>query len=127
MPHAQLTDFRMHYLEQGAGTETIVFVHGFISTHRWWLPTLERLSPRFHAYALDLRACGDSEQIETGHTLAQYANDLHEFVEQMGLRQFTLVGHSMGGGVCMQYAAHHQDRLKALVLVDPLAPFGTQL
>lgn len=40
MPHAQLTDFRMHYLEQGAGTETIVFVHGFISTHRWWLPTL---------------------------------------------------------------------------------------
>ncbi len=127
MAQAQLTDFRMHYLEQGAGTETIVFVHGFISTHRWWLPTLERLSPRFHAYALDLRACGDSEQIETGHTLAQYADDLHEFVEQTGLQHFTLVGHSMGGGVAMQYAAQHQDRLKALALVDPLAPFGTQL
>lgn len=33
----------------------------------------------------------------------------------------------MGGGVAMQYAAQHQDRLKALVLVDPLAPFGTEL
>jgi pimeloyl-ACP methyl ester carboxylesterase len=127
MAHAQLKDFRMHYLEQGAGPETIVFVHGFISTHRWWLPTLQQLPAGFHAYALDLRACGDSDQIETGHTLAQYADDLHQFVEQMGLPRFTLVGHSMGGGVSMQYAVQHQDRLKALVLVDPLAPFGTQI
>jgi len=58
---------------------------------------------------------------------AQYADDLSQFVEQMGLQRFTLVGHSMGGGVCMQYAVQHQDRLKALVLVDPLAPFGTQI
>ena len=61
MPQAQLPDFTMHYHESGTGGEPIVFVHGFISTYSWWLPTLEKLSPSaYHAYAVDLRACGES-------------------------------------------------------------------
>lgn len=127
MAQVQLNDFKMNYVEQGTGSEPIVFVHGFISTQLWWQPTLERLPDSFRAYAIDLRACGESGQIEAGHTLAQYADDLHQFVEQVGLVKFVLVGHSMGGGVAMQYALNHQDRLKALVLVDPLAAYGTRL
>lgn len=128
MPHMQLEDFSLHYLEQGSGPHPLVFVHGFISSHAWWLPTLERLDPEvYHAYAVDLRACGQSEQIETGHTLAQYAEDLYQFIEQLGLERFTLVGHSMGGGIAMQFALAHQERLNALVLVDPLAPSGMRI
>lgn len=128
MPKAQLPDFAMSYFEHGAGPEPIIFVHGFISTHSWWLPTLAQLSPDdYHAYALDLRACGESDQIATGHTIAQHADDVHAFAEALGLERFTLVGHSLGGGIAMQYALNHQDRLKALVLVDPLAPYGTTL
>jgi branched-chain amino acid transport system permease protein len=128
MAHLQLADFNMHYLDHGSGDETIVFVHGFIATHRWWQPTLERLSStRYHAYVIDLRAAGASEQVEAGHTLAQYAEDIEAFVAALGLEKFTLVGHSLGGGVAMQYALNHPERLKALVLVDPLAPFGMRL
>jgi branched-chain amino acid transport system permease protein len=127
MAQVQLNNFKMHYVEQGTGSEPIVLVHGFISTQLWWQPTLERLPDNFHAYAIDLRACGESEQIETGHTLVQYADDLHQFVEQVSLQKFILVGHSMGGGVAMQYALNHQDRLKALMLVDPLAPYGMRI
>lgn len=128
MPQAQLPDFTMHYHESGTGAEPVVFVHGFISTYSWWLPTLEKLSPSaYHAYAVDLRACGESGQIDTGHTIAQNADDLHAFADAVGLERFTLVGHSLGGGIAMQYALDHQDRLKALVLVDPLAPYGTTL
>lgn len=127
MPQVQLKDFKMHYVEHGNGPEPIVFVHGFISTQVWWQPTLERLPENFRAYAIDLRASGGSEPIETGHTLAQYADDLQQFVEQVGLQQFNLVGHSMGGGVAMQYALNHQDRLKSLMLVDPMAAFGTRI
>lgn len=127
MAQVQLKDFKMSYVEQGSGIEPIVFIHGFISTRVWWQPALERLPESFRAYAVDLRACGESEYCETGHTLTQYAQDLHEFVEQIGLQQFTLVGHSMGGGVAMQYALNHPDRLKALVLVDPLAAYGTRI
>lgn len=128
MPYVQLPDFSLHYSEQGSGPHSLAFVHGFISSHAWWLPTLERLDPSvYHAYAVDLRACGQSGQIETGHTLAQYAEDLHQFVEQLGLEKFTLVGHSMGGGIAMQFALTHQERLNALILVDPLAPFGMRI
>ncbi|HCF83794.1 MAG TPA: hypothetical protein DEV72_01145 [Ktedonobacter sp.] len=127
MAQVQLKDFKMHYLERGTGSEPIIFVHGFISTQVWWQLTLEQLPASFRAYAIDLRACGESECIETNHTLAQYADDLHQFVEQMGLQQFILVGHSMGGGIAMQYALNHQDRLKALVLVDPMAAYGTRV
>lgn len=128
MPHAQIDDFRMHYLSRGDGPEPIVFVHGFISSCRWWLPTLERLPKQdYRAYAVDLRAAGDSESTESGHTLAQYAEDLHQFAEVLGLSRFTLVGHSMGGGVAMEYARRYSDALRALVLVDPLAARGMQL
>ncbi len=127
MAQVQLNDFSMHYVEQGTGSEPIIFVHGFISSQVWWQPAFKRLPANFHAYAIDLRASGQSQQIETGHTLEQYANDLHQFIEQVGLQKCILVGHSMGGGVAMQYALTHQDRLKALVLVDPMAAFGTDI
>ena len=127
MPTIQLQDFKMHYAEQGSGDEALVLVHGFASTHRWWSPALEHLSEDYHAYAIDLRAAGESEQVESGHTLAQYADDIDAFATALGLENFTLVGHSMGGGVAMQYALKYQERLKSLVLVDPLSPLGMKL
>jgi len=128
MPYVQLPDVSLHYLEQGSGHHSLVFVHGFISSHAWWLPTLERLDrSAYHAYAIDLRACGLSEHSETGHTLAQYAEDLYLFIRLLGLEKFTLIGHSMGGGIAMQFALTHQEYLNALILVDPLAPFGTRI
>lgn len=127
MAQVQLKDFKMHYVEHGTGPELIVFVHGFISTQLWWQPTLERLPASLRAFAIDLRACGESEHIETNHELAQYADDLQQFVEQVGAQKFILVGHSMGGAIAMQYALNHQDKLKALVLVDPMAAYGTRI
>jgi pimeloyl-ACP methyl ester carboxylesterase len=127
MPHVQLDDLQMHYVERGAGAEPLVCVGGFIGSHRWWLPTLERLPERrYHAYALDLRGTGDSEAPEAGHTIAQHAEDIQEFADAVGLERFTLVAHSLGGGIAMQYALAHQERLKALVLLHPLSPKGTR-
>ena len=126
MPHVEVNGFRMHYVERGRGDEPLVCVGGFVSSHRWWLPVLERLpEARYHACALDLRGTGESEAPETGHTIAQHAEDVHRFAEAVGIERFTLVGHSLGGGIAMQYALNHQDRLKALVLAHPLSPRGT--
>ena len=127
MPTVQLSEMKMSYAERGTGEETILFVHGFVAGDKWWLPAMERLPERFHSYAINLRASGREEPAAGGHTIARYAGDLHEFVEEVGLHKFDLVAHSLGGGVAMQYALDHQDRLKSLVLVDPLAPYGTRL
>jgi non-heme chloroperoxidase len=127
MPHLQLNDFKMHYVECGQGSEAVVFVHGWVSSHRWWQPTLDRLPPSLHAYAIDLRGAGESEEVETGHTFQQYAEDLHQFAEALGLERYALVAHSMGGQIALQYALNHQDRLKALMLVDPVAASGNKI
>jgi branched-chain amino acid transport system permease protein len=127
MPHVELGDVRMHYVERGHGDEALVCLGGFISSHRWWLPTLERLSAaRYHAYAVDLRGTGESEAPDGGDTIARHAEDVNRLAGALGLGRFTLVGHSLGGGVAMQYALAHQDRLKALVLLHPLSPKGTR-
>jgi pimeloyl-ACP methyl ester carboxylesterase len=127
MPYIRLPDFTMHYLEQGSGEEVVVFVHGYLSTHRWWLPTLRHLPAGYHAYAVDLRGVGGSDPVETGHTLAQYAADLEAFAQALDLPPVTLVGHSMGGQIAALYALEHGERLKKLVLVSPVAASGNQL
>jgi branched-chain amino acid transport system permease protein len=127
MPAQQHKDTQTQYIERGSGAEAVVFVHGFVASRRWWQPAIDRLPDGFHAYALDLRAMVSEDPAAPDHTIAQYAADLHEFVEAMGLDNFNLVGHSLGGGVAMLYALEHQERLKSLLLVDPLAPFGTKL
>jgi branched-chain amino acid transport system permease protein len=127
MPTVQLQDWKMQYREHGSGEEPIVFIHGFVASDRWWLPTFDRLPEQYHSYAINLRAYGGEEPVLSGHTIARYAEDLAEFVDALGLERFDLVAHSLGAGVAMQYALDHQDRLKSLVLVDPLAPYGTRL
>ena len=127
MPAQQHKDTQTQYIERGSGAEAVVFVHGFVASRRWWQPAIDWLPDNFHAYALDLRAMASEDPAAPDHTIAQYAADLHDFVEAMGLDNFHLVGHSLGGGVAMLYALEHQERLKSLLLVDPLAPFGTKL
>ncbi|RME44350.1 MAG: alpha/beta hydrolase [Chloroflexi bacterium] len=127
MPHVQLPAFRMHYLERGHGPAPLVFLHGYLSSHRWWLPALDRLPEGTRAYAIDLRGVGHSDPIEEGHTLAQYSRDLQDFITALGLEQFTLVAHSMGGQIATLYALEHPERLKKLLLVSPVAASGNQL
>jgi 3-oxoadipate enol-lactonase len=127
MPTVELTEVTAQYAESGTGPDAVVFVHGFVASRRWWQPAMAQLPAQFHAYAIDLRAKPGEEPVATGHTIARYAEDLHEFVDAMALDRFHLVGHSLGGGVALLYALQHADRLKSLLLVDPLAPFGTKL
>jgi 3-oxoadipate enol-lactonase len=123
----QRKDTQLRSVERGSGPEAVVFVHGFVASRRWWQPTLDRLPERFHAYAVDLPAMAAEDSDSAPHTIARYADDLHAFVEAVGLDHFHLVGHSLGGGVAMVYALGRQERLTSLLLVDPLAPFGTKL
>jgi esterase len=77
------------------------------------------LRRQHHCYALDQRGHGESAWAED----ADYSGDAHRgdieaFVDHLGLNQFVLVGHSMGGFNAFNYAIHHSHRLAALVMVD---------
>jgi esterase len=115
---------RLHYLDWGtppgtAGRRPIVFLHGAaLNAHTWDVVCL-MLRGQNHCYALDQRGHGESAWAED----ADYSGDAHRgdieaFVDHLGLDQFILVGHSMGGFNAFHYAFHNSHRLAALVLVD---------
>jgi len=104
----------------------VVFVHGNVSSSRFWEETMVALPARYRALAPDLRGFGHTDPLPVDATrgVRDFAADLHALVEVIGLRRFHLVGWSMGGGVAMQYSIDHPDRPLSLTLVNPLSPYG---
>src|SRR5262245_47172435 len=129
MPHAQLSQVRLHYYERGHGPETIVLVHGFQMSGRVWQLVQHALpEDRYRTIVPDLRGAGetDAPADEAAYGVDRCAADVHELVTQLGLRDFTLVGHSMGGATVARFAVDHPELLKGLVLLDPTDPDGRQ-
>lgn len=129
MPHVQLSRVRMHYYEYGHGSEVVVFIHGFQASARIWQLVQEALPVnRYHTFALNNRGAGetDAPADEADYGVPQFAADAFEFVSALGLRDFTLVGHSLGGATVAQFAVDHPDLIKGLVLLDPADPDGRQ-
>jgi branched-chain amino acid transport system permease protein len=122
----QANDVRLQYFEHGTGPEVLVLVHGYQSSGRIWQLMQEALDPaRFRTIAISNRGAGDSDRTpsEADYSVESFASDLYAAVQALGLGEFTLVGHSMGGATVTQFALHHPECLKALVLLDP-APLG---
>src|SRR5690349_1234024 len=124
MPFVQAGAVRLHYREQGSGPEPLVFVHGFLGSAHAWDAVCQRLAPRYHAYAFDLRGAGQSDKPDGDYSLAVFAEDLELATRALGVDTFSLVGWSLGGGVAMQYAVRHAARLRHLVLVASLPSDG---
>ncbi|QLK27204.1 alpha/beta hydrolase [Natrinema zhouii] len=121
-----------HYLESGGSGradegETVVFLHGNVSSSRFFEDVMADLSSRHRAITPDLRGYGDSETkpVDATNGLGDFEGDLHALVTELDLaRPFVLVGWSNGGGVAMRYAIDHPEAVSELVLVNPLSPYG---
>ena len=130
MAVAKLSEVALEYFESGHGPETVVFVHGFSASARIWHAAQQRLpGDRYRTIAVNNRGAGgsDAPPEESDFAITKFAGDLHELVVRLGLKDFTLVGHSMGGLTAMQFAVDHPELPKALLLLDPAAPDGPDL
>jgi branched-chain amino acid transport system permease protein len=125
--HVQLPGMKMHYARAGEGGNTVLFVHGYSGSWRIWQGVMEGLPEDFEAIAVDLRGSGDSEKTEAGYTIAQMSEDVFQFADTMGLRDFTMVGHSMGGSITINFALEHPELLKSIIMVDPAPADGLEL
>jgi pimeloyl-ACP methyl ester carboxylesterase len=109
-----------HYLEWGApGNPLIVMLHGGSQqAHSWDFVSLP-LSEDFHIIALDQRGHGDSDwAADEDYSLEAHQADIDGFVQAMGISDFNLIGHSMGGRNSYVWASRHPDQLRSLVIVD---------
>ncbi|MSP96782.1 MAG: alpha/beta hydrolase [Betaproteobacteria bacterium] len=111
---------RLHYLDFGtAGRPAMLCVHGGAAHGHWFDFVASGFSANYHVRALDWRGHGDSAWADPPeYSYERFASDLAEVVEKLDLRDFVLVGHSMGGMAALVYAATYPGRVGKLVVVD---------
>src|SRR5262245_1237385 len=111
---------RLHYLDYGtAGRPSILCVHGGAAHGHWFDFFAPGFSTDFHVRALDFRGHGDSPWMNPpDYTYEAHAADLKGVAEQLDLRDFVLIGHSMGGLISLVYSATYPGRIRALIIVD---------
>lgn len=128
MPLVQAGAVKLEYDEAGAGDNIAVLIHGAASSHRQWAAVQRHLAEAgIHSFAVSMRGGGASDRglSEADYAPASYARDLAVAVDALGLRRFTLVGHSLGTLVSRYYVRDHADRIRALALIagpDPARP-----
>ena len=110
----------LHYLEWGnPDLPTIVMLHGISQqAHSWDFISLP-LSVDYHVLALDQRGHGDTDWSPDGdYSTDIYVKDVDGFINALGLRNFHLMGHSMGGRNSLAWASGRPGTLRSLTIVD---------
>jgi len=110
-------DHQAHYLKAGSGP-SVVLLHGGASDSRDWLRTMVALSGSYSLYALDLIGYGLSSRDISGHYLSDFVEFTLGFMQTLGLGPQVLVGHSLGGRVCLEIALRHPEMVRRLALVN---------
>ncbi len=99
------------------GAPAVVILHGLLGSTRNWTTIARQLGEHYDVHCLDLRNHGDSPHADSMRW-GDLADDVLRYVDEQGLRQFVLMGHSLGGKVAMRFAVEHSERVAALVVVD---------
>jgi pimeloyl-ACP methyl ester carboxylesterase len=116
----------LHYELVGRRGQPTLFLHSWLGSWRYWLPTMDHISERYRAYALDFWGFGESDRRDSLFSLGEYSELLLAFMDNLGLQQVSLVGHGLGGMVAIRAAAEHPERFAKVMAVT--TPFhGAQL
>lgn len=113
----------IHYIKRGSGSIPILLIHGNFASARFFEPFLKKLPTDYTAYCPDLPNFGYSSEMPGDVEIDKYAQGIEEFVNAMSLKDFILIGHSLGGAVAMAYAMRNPEKVKRLILIDS-APVG---
>ena len=105
------------YVVGGEGP-TLLLIHGIGGDWRTWEPVLDGLARQHHVVAVDLPGHGGSAKGAGDYSLGALASALRDLGGALGLERATVVGHSLGGGIAMQFAYQFPERCERLVLVS---------
>ena len=105
------------YVVGGEGP-TVLLIHGIGGDWRTWEPVLDGLARQHRVVAVDLPGHGGSAKGAGDYSLGALASALRDLGGALGLERATVVGHSLGGGIAMQFAYQFPERCERLVLVS---------
>jgi pimeloyl-ACP methyl ester carboxylesterase len=107
---------RVRFHRAGDGP-LLVLLHGIASTADTWAPVAGALAARHTVLAPDLLGHGESAKPRGDYSLGAYASGVRDLMTALGHERATVVGHSLGGGIAMQFAYQFPERVERLVLI----------
>jgi len=114
---AMLHGHKFSYLDSGDGP-ALLFIHGLTGSQRNWTHLVDALNHDHRVVAPDLFGHGASAKTMGDYSLGAHAATLRDLLDLLGIDRVTLVGHSFGGGIAMQFCYLFPERAERLVLVS---------
>ena len=102
---------------EGRG-KNVLAVHGLTANCRCWDLVARSLTPAHRLLAVDLRGRGCSDKPPTGYSEQRHVGDLKAVMDDLGLQEAVLMGHSLGGYIALAFAAEHPQRVSGLIIMD---------
>ena len=121
---ATIGDYPVRYKVAGyEGGEPVILVHGLSGSTRWWTENVEPLARQYRVYLVDLPGFGAMRRFPLRQGVQAATDWLIRWIESIGVRPAHLVGHSMGGHICLRIAMERPDLVSRLALVAPAVWF----
>ncbi len=114
----EVRDLRMRYLDWGGEGAPVLALHGLASSAHWYDIMAPLLRDRFRIIAPDQRGHGQTTQANDGYDWHSVASDAVGLLDVLEIEKAIVFGHSWGGNVAVATAAHHPERVSALVMID---------
>ena len=112
----QVHGYDRAFVKTGRGP-AILLLHGIGMTHNTWRQVLPLLAENFTVIAPDLLGHGESDKPRADYSIGGYANGMRDLLALLDVNRVTVVGHSLGGGVAMQFAYQYPHLVDRFVLV----------
>ena len=124
MPYFMTEDHcSIYYEERGPKDgKNVVFIHGGGCNRHFYKRNIPALAEKFHVLSYDQRLHGDSGRVDYGTYFERMAEDLNELLNYLGMKDVTLIGHSMGVNIIWQYIKDHGCENVAGVVVYEMSP-----
>ncbi|MCI0520218.1 MAG: alpha/beta hydrolase [Chloroflexi bacterium] len=106
----------VHYEVYGRG-RPVILLHGWLGSWGLWQDTMAYLGRYYRAYALDFWGFGESGKKRESYAVQDFVSLVDQFMEQLGIGQAPLVGHSMGGTVSLLVAMQYPQRVRKVVVI----------
>jgi pimeloyl-ACP methyl ester carboxylesterase len=113
----ELHGHRVLYRIAGDGPP-VVLIHGMVNSSKHWEKVALRLADRYTVIAPDLLGHGDSAAVRGDYSLGAHACSIRDLLTTIGIDRATIVGHSLGGGIAMQFFYQFPQRVERLALIS---------
>lgn len=108
MPYVEVEEGIQYFYEDRGQGPTILFVHGWGANRRVWERQVVDLSDQFRVITIDCRGCGKSDAPDHGYKISELADDIHQVIQKLDLKDVTLVGWSAGGSIVIDYITRYK-------------------